>query len=251
MKQKSAKIAFLAVAALLIGGCQAMNLDHEEQSIKESEKYTRDEVKEKVIKAVEDKYGEEFDLQSIESSSWYTGYIDYLFLYPKGGNPKDHFQVSHNHGEIHDDYVEYVMGKRYQKRAKEIVQKYFPKSVVDSGMLLHGITPDEFRPSMAFSEFQKYANKNGEIGVRVFLPIPDKKELKMETVEQIKNELSKLIVNGRVRFTGYTPEGFEEHVVNDPYDSIKNKSAFPDVGQKYVVEFGWGKLKDQNQEDTK
>ena len=97
-------------------------------------------------------------------------------------------------------------------------------------MFFRGTTPDEFRPSMAFSAFQKYANKNGEIGVRVFLPIPDKKELKMETVKKIKNELSKRIVNGKVSFTGYTPEGFEEHVVNDPYDSIKNKSAFPDVG---------------------
>ncbi len=126
MEKISFKFLLLVMVILTLGSCQAVSLDHGERSIKESEKYTRDEVKEKVIKAVEDKYGEEFDLQSMESSSWYTGYIEYLYLYPKGGNPKDHFRASHNHGKIHDNYVEYVMAKRYQKRAKEIVKNTFP-----------------------------------------------------------------------------------------------------------------------------
>ena len=76
MEKISFKFLLLVVVILTLGSCQAVSLDHGEQSIKESEKYTRDEMKEKVIKAVEDKYGEEFNLQSMESSSWYTGYIE-------------------------------------------------------------------------------------------------------------------------------------------------------------------------------
>lgn len=234
MKKTKIKILLIFSLCLLLGGCKNM----EEEKV-----MTREEVKQEMLDYIEKKYNEEFEIYDIEYGSWDNGGKEIMRAYPKGKESYNYFFVERkSKGDITDDYVRFIMQKKYEEKVFNAVNHYFPDAVVNLGIMNSGPIPECFRPNMDINEFKKFANKQITMSVSIYLVAEKEEDIDLEKRNLLKKDLQKINSIGNLHFLGYSAKEFETYVINDPYNSIETHSSYSTNGLKVEIDDDWGEI---------
>src|SRR5699024_2889093 len=134
MKRVKRIILLLLLFTIILGGC-TMKKEEEKKDLP-----TKEEVLEEMLDYLEDKYGEEFEMHYIEYAGWGNPEREYMLAYPKDRKNDDRkftlIRVYEDDSSItyKDGYVGYVMGPIIFEEYEKIVKKYFPNSLVFTGL---------------------------------------------------------------------------------------------------------------------
>lgn len=204
---------------------------------------TREEVKQEMLDHLQEKYGEEFECQSIEYKSWSQSGYEHMFAYPKGGNPKNNFAIyRYDEGECYEDgYVGLLMKDNYYEIVDDIIKKYFEENTVNINYKY--VYPDSFNSKISFEKFLEYANKKNNITISIYVQVEDGfSEERLGTLfGDIKNEIEKTISIAFLSISCYLREGYREDI--EQY-SIENpeEDTFP-TNNRIMEKFdSWGQI---------
>ncbi|MGL4695365.1 hypothetical protein [Enterococcus larvae] len=205
---------------------------------------TREEVKQEMLDHLQEKYGEEFECQSIEYKSWSQSGYEHMFAYPKDGNPKNNFAIyRYDEGERYEDgYVGFVMEKVYQEKIEAIVKEYFPTSVVRSGFAKRYTYPDSFDLNMDFEVFERYVDKKNRVVASIYIAAQKKEEVSNEVLASVEKKMKGMVAIGSLSVVGFMPEEFEEYIINDPFNSIEEHTSFSNTGEMFSIDRSWGEI---------
>ncbi|HLR35685.1 MAG TPA: hypothetical protein VK071_10235 [Tissierellales bacterium] len=179
---------------------------------------TKEEVLEEMLDYLEDKYDEEFEVDSIDFAWWGNPGGEHMLAYPKDRENDDRvFALVRTYEEdgsvtYEDGYVGYVMEPIVIEKFEEIVKRYFPDSLVFTGYSKSYLFPKELTIDSGYDEFKKYVDEKIFIGSRIFASIEDEKKVE-ELLWQMEGELRAEFKIARFSFYGYTTEDYEKEIL--------------------------------------
>lgn len=194
-----------------------------------TQKYTKEEVKQQMLDYIENKYDMEFEVKDVAYKSWSRDWED-MRAYPKDGDPEDTFEVyrfTENNGEVYytDFYFVDLMQDEYEEYIDGFIGKYFQeyKFVVGFGLPIK--VENSFSTDITFEEFKQYADKQTNVTVKLYLPSEDEEEIETE-VENLYEDLSNDIGEGDLLVFGYSNEIYQTEIVEKDKNYNALKSSF-------------------------
>ena len=184
------------------------------------------EILDRVLAHLSEKYDTQFDIYS--NYRWDNEQGRSMKAYVAGTSQLLNFDVEVGFQDsdglnILDGYVGQLMKPLLRQRFLDVVNQYYPVAEVQArnpGMLT--TYPDSMGVSTTLDEFLDYvSDRPGYIFAGIYLSIPEG-EAEDETVENLQSIVDDLrqVFPGRcfssVAFTAYTPQAYEESVVQDP-----------------------------------
>ena len=184
------------------------------------------EILDRVLAHLSEKYDTQFDIYS--NSRWYNEQGRSMKAYVAGTSQLLNFDVEVGFQgsdglDIQDGYVGQLMKPLLRQRFLDVVNQYYPVAEAQArnpGMLT--TYPDSMGVSTTLDEFLDYvSDKLGYVFAGIYLSIPEG-ESEDETAENLQAIVDDLrqVFPGRcfnsVAFTAYTPQAYEESVVQDP-----------------------------------
>ncbi len=205
---------------------------------------TKEEVLEEMLDYLEDKYGEEFEVDSIDFVWWGNPNGEHMLAYPKDREDDDRvFALVRTYEEdgsvtYEDGYVGYVMEPIVVGKYESIVKKHFPDSLVFAGFANNYLYPEELTIDSGYEEFKKYMDQKVFIGSHIFAGIEDKSEAE-ELVKKMEEDLKAEFKVANYSFYGYTMDRYEKEILGKDEGYLIAKRKEFSIIEK---DSGWGEL---------
>lgn len=230
-------LLLLLLLTLILGGC-TMKKEEEKKDLP-----TKEEVLEEMLDYLEDKYDEEFEVDSIDFAWWGNPGREHMLAYPKDRENDDRvFALVRTYQEdgsvtYEDGYVGYVMGPKIIERYEQIVKGYFPDSLVFIGYGQGHLFPNTLTIDSGYDEFKNYIDEKVNIGSRIFAGIEDENEAE-QLLKQMEEELRSEFKVANFSFYGYTMEHYEKEILGKDKQYIIAKRKELSIMEK---KSSWGK----------
>ena len=222
MKKDSISIFILIlVISTGLGGCNMCSNN--------TQKYTKEEVKQQMLDYIENKYDMEFKVADIWYQTWGRDWEE-MRAYPKGGDPEDTFDVyryTEDSGEVYytDFYFVNLMQDEYEEYIDRFIGKYFEEYKFIVGFGLPIKVENNFTKDITFEEFRKYAAINTNVTVQLFVPAEREEDIE-EQQKSLYNELSENIRKGSFLVFGYSDEVYKTEIVGKEKDYNTSEYSF-------------------------
>ena len=207
-----------------------------------TQKYTKEEVKQQMLDYIENKYDMEFKVKDVAYKSWSRDWED-MRAYPKDGDPEDTFEVyrfTEDNGEVYytDFYFVNLMQDEYEEYINGFISKYFEeyKFVVGFGLPIK--VENNFTKDITFEEFRQYADEKTNVTVKLYLPAENEEEIETE-VEKLYKDLSNDIGEGDLLVFGYSDEVYKTEVEEkeNSYNTVKSSFRIDKTWFREKTEF--------------
>jgi hypothetical protein len=211
---------------------------------------SREEVKQRMLDHLAEKYGEEFESYSVEYRSAMQNY-ELMLAYPKkGGDPTRTFALM-GYGPLsgisyRDNYIGYLLADDLEAKAQTVLEHFFPDSIVLIGTWAT-YYPECFTKDTPRDVIIDYQTKKHGIAFVAFTSLPPELVSTVETLpSQIVTELESIIATGSLRLTTVPQEDWaqgvaewnaryeEQYPMNAPFPS----GLYPNQHEWPLLEWG-------------
>ncbi|ALC88871.1 hypothetical protein AM500_02950 [Bacillus sp. FJAT-18017] len=150
---------------------------------------------EEMLRYMEEKYGEEFEIISKETQTWSAGYSEMKVRSEKFPDASIIVRKTKETGNISDNYVDFLMKEPIEQEFQSIVSQVYDnfKAIYSPG----GTTlPEKAKPGMTVSEYSKVKNTPMTIQIAVEQDSSNKDELveKLRALLEEKQYRSELYI---------------------------------------------------------
>ena len=218
MKKYSISIFILIlVISTGLGGCSMCSNN--------TQKYTKEEVKQQMLDYIENKYDMEFKVADIWYQTWGRDWEE-MRAYPKGGDPEDTFDIyryTKDNGDVYyvDNYLIFAKRDEYKKYIESFADEYFTEYGCKISFSWSVGEKNDLTQNISFSEFKEYADEN--LYLTIYLYVNEESESTAESCfEALCKELSQNIPQGHLYVFGFSDYYYQSDIKSAESDSEYN-----------------------------
>lgn len=174
---------------------------------------TSRQVMDDMIAYVEDKYQEEFTMETVILRTWENPTEEYLTAKPAGEDENRSFRIKRyeEDGQIKfaDGYVGYRMAPMIAEEFTALIEEVFPESIIRVQFPEDQLYPEEMPLSIDYAEFKSYFSRVHRLFASVIIPL-DGESPDSDRIDRFKKKMIPAFPLGGLALFGVSRPEFEQ-----------------------------------------